>query len=130
MSYIEKNLLKDEVIIAKGKLSNVRWVFAIAFSIIFIWTLFLPIIILLYTYLSGKNTEIAITNKRIIGKKGIFSTNSIELKLDKIESVQTASNFLGYGNIIIKGSGGTSETFVLMADVEEFKRKANEVIHK
>ena len=129
MSYVEQNLLKDEVIIVRGKLSNTRWFVAGIFSLLTIWTVILPILILLFTYLNGKYTEIAVTNKRIIGKKGIFNTNSIELKLDKVESIQTVSTFFGYGNIIIKGTGGTKETFTLMADVQDFKRKANEVIH-
>ena len=129
MSYVEKNLLKDEVIIARGKLSKIRWVFAIILSLFLVWTIIAPILILLFVHFSNKNTEIAVTNKRIIGKTGIFSTNSIELKLDKIESIQTNTNIFGYGNIIITGAGGTKETFVLMADVQEFKQKANEVIH-
>jgi len=48
-------------------------------------------------------------------KTGIFSTRSVELLLGKIEAIavnQTlAGRLLGYGDIVVTGSGGTEEAF-------------------
>ena len=110
MSYVQNNLLKDEQVLLKGELSGLRWVAPIILAIVF---LFLTmgigsIILLLITYIRGTKTEIAITNKRIIGRTGLFSTQTLELKLDKVESIMVKTSIWGYGEIIIHGVGSTN----------------------
>jgi membrane protein YdbS with pleckstrin-like domain len=55
------------------------------------------------------NTEIAITNRRIIFKEGFISRNTVEMHMDKVESVDVDQSvlgrILGYGNVIVKGTG-------------------------
>jgi membrane protein YdbS with pleckstrin-like domain len=54
-------------------------------------------------------TEIAVTNRRIIYKRGFISRRTIEMQMDKVESVdvdQTVwGRLLGFGNIVIRGVG-------------------------
>lgn len=53
--------------------------------------------------------------------------NKIKMNLSKIESVNIHQSFiariLGYGTIIITGTGGTNEVFHNIANPREFKRK-------
>jgi uncharacterized membrane protein YdbT with pleckstrin-like domain len=54
-------------------------------------------------------TEVAITNRRIIFKKGFIRRDTIEMSLDKVESVDVQQSLLGrlldYGDIIVRGTG-------------------------
>jgi len=54
-------------------------------------------------------TEIAVTNRRIIYKRGFISRSTIEMQMDKVESVDVEQSIVGrifgYGDIIIRGVG-------------------------
>jgi uncharacterized membrane protein YdbT with pleckstrin-like domain len=54
-------------------------------------------------------TEIAVTDRRIIYKRGFIRRRTIEMHLDKVESVDVDQTILGrifnYGDIIIRGVG-------------------------
>jgi uncharacterized membrane protein YdbT with pleckstrin-like domain len=54
-------------------------------------------------------TEIAITDRRIIFKRGFIRRDTIEMSVEKVESVDVNQSLLGrlldYGNITIRGTG-------------------------
>ena len=54
-------------------------------------------------------TEIAVTNRRIIYKQGFIRRNTVEMHMDKVESVDVDQSILGrildYGDVIVKGTG-------------------------
>ena len=54
-------------------------------------------------------TEIAITNRRIILKRGFIRRHTIEINMDKVESVDVDQSLLGrllnYGDVIVRGTG-------------------------
>ena len=54
-------------------------------------------------------TEIAVTDRRIIYKRGFIRRHTIEMHLDKVESVDVDQSILGrimnYGDILIRGVG-------------------------
>lgn len=60
-------------------------------------------------------TEVAVSNRRVLIKRGFFSRRSIEVLLPKVESIGVDEPFLGrilgYGTVIVRGTGGTLETF-------------------
>ena len=68
---------------------------------------------ILRAWVTCVNTEIIVTNKRIIFKTGFISRNSIEMNLDKVESVLVQQSLLGraldYGAVIIRGVGAGLE---------------------
>jgi uncharacterized membrane protein YdbT with pleckstrin-like domain len=55
-------------------------------------------------------TEIAVTNKRIIFKRGLFTRHTAEMNMDKVASVDVDQSLLGrlfnYGSVHILGTGG------------------------
>lgn len=73
--------------------------------------------------------EMAVTNKRVIIKKGIFATRSLELFSSKIESVLVDKGLVGnmfdYGDVIIIGSGGTKEVLKWVKAPVEFRNAVN-----
>ena len=54
-------------------------------------------------------TEIAVTNRRVIYKRGFIKRHTVEMNMDKIESVTVTQSILGrtldYGTIHIRGTG-------------------------
>ena len=54
-------------------------------------------------------TEVAITNRRIILKRGFVRRHTIEINMDKVESVDVDQSLLGrlfnYGDITVRGTG-------------------------
>ncbi|MGH8100070.1 MAG: PH domain-containing protein [Chthoniobacterales bacterium] len=70
-------------------------------------------------------TVMALTNKRVIVKTGLASRRTIEILLSRIESVvleePAMGRMLGYGTVIIRGTGGTPETFDNIAHPLEFR---------
>lgn len=72
-------------------------------------------------------TVMALTNKRIIIKTGIATRRTVELLLSKIESIvveePALGRVLGYGTVIIRGTGGTPEVFEKIARPLEFRER-------
>ena len=54
-------------------------------------------------------TEIAVTDRRIIYKRGFIRRHTIEMHLDKVESIDVDQSIMGrilnYGDILIRGVG-------------------------
>jgi uncharacterized membrane protein YdbT with pleckstrin-like domain len=77
-------------------------------------------------------TEMAVTNHRVVIKKGLLSRKTIEMLLNKVESIEISETavgrMLGYGTIVIIGTGGTSEPFHKMAHPLEFRSHVQQKI--
>lgn len=71
-------------------------------------------------------TEVAVSNKRVLIKTGFFSRKSIEVLLPKVESIGVDESLFGrmfgYGTVIVRGTGGTFETFDKIAHPNELRR--------
>jgi uncharacterized membrane protein YdbT with pleckstrin-like domain len=71
-------------------------------------------------------TEMAVTSRRVLIKKGIVRRETLELFISKIESVVVNESFmgrmLGYGTVVVRGTGGTPEVFDRVTKPIEFRR--------
>jgi uncharacterized membrane protein YdbT with pleckstrin-like domain len=58
-------------------------------------------------------TELAVTDRRVIYKRGILNRHTIEMNMSKVESVDVdqtiPGRLLGYGMVTIHGTGGGVE---------------------
>jgi len=79
-------------------------------------------------------TEMAVTNRRVVIKTGLMSRKTIEMLLNKVESIEvsetTFGRMLGYGTIVVIGTGGTSDPFHRVADPLEFRSQVQQQIEK
>jgi uncharacterized membrane protein YdbT with pleckstrin-like domain len=54
-------------------------------------------------------TELAVTNHRVIYKQGFLARHTVEMNMDKVETVDVdqsiAGRLLGYGTIRVRGTG-------------------------
>lgn len=78
------------------------------------------------------STEMAVTNKRIVVKSGRLGHTTFELFLNKIESIgvvqPVVGRMLGYGSVVIRGTGGTPEPFPNVNKPLEFRRQVQQQI--
>jgi uncharacterized membrane protein YdbT with pleckstrin-like domain len=77
-------------------------------------------------------TEMAVTNHRVIIKVGLVGRRTVELLLSKVESIEVKETafgrMLGYGTIVVIGTGGTPEPFYRVAHPLEFRSKVQQQI--
>lgn len=88
--------------------------------------------VLIYGMAKRNATEMAVTNKRVLIKTGMASRRTLDLMLGRVESIgveeTVVGRTLGYGTVVLRGTGGTPEPFVKIADPQEFRRQVQEQI--
>jgi hypothetical protein len=79
-------------------------------------------------------TEMAVTNRRVVIKTGLAARKTIEMLLNKVESIEvsesTFGRMLGYGTVVMIGTGGTSEPFAKVAHPLNFRSQVQQQIEK
>jgi len=70
-------------------------------------------------------TELAVTNRRIILKRGWIQRRTVEMNMDKVESVDVEQSILGRifdcGNVIVRGTGAGLEPVRSVEDPLTFR---------
>ena len=148
MSYVEKHLMPGEQIEYRA---NLHWLVFILPTLLFIaaiWLFFslggsiakfLALILIVGALVTGLHaviermtSEFAVTNKRVLIKTGLIRRHSLETLLTKIESIGVAQSILGrilgFGTIVISGTGGSKEPFHRIANPMMFRRRVQEQI--
>ncbi len=119
-NYVQSNLTKDEQVIYETKL---HWIIFVSLKAIL--TLFIAPLI------AQATSEFAITNKRLMIKVGLISRTTLEMNLSKIETVNVNQSILGrmlgYGTVVVVGTGGTNKMFPAICNPLEFRQKFQEV---
>jgi uncharacterized membrane protein YdbT with pleckstrin-like domain len=81
--------------------------------------------LLIQEWLEWWVTEIAVTNRRVIYKKGFIRRQTNEMNMDKVESVRIDQSILGrmlgYGTVTILGTGEGFETLRTIASPIELR---------
>lgn len=148
MSYVEKNLLPGETISCTGRL---HWVIylkpmvLIAFGLLFLllspFTPNLPnlwiwgavavavgLLAALPALLTAWSTELVVTSLRVVAKHGLVRRSTTEMLHRKIESLSVqqsiAGRLLGYGTLVIHGTGGGLESIPNIARPLQFRNAA------
>mgnify|MGYP003818406877 CR=1 FL=1 len=84
------------------------------------------------SFIKFKTSEFGLTNKRIIVKVGFIRRNSIEVLLNKVEGIEAdqtiLGRILGFGSIVIFGTGGTKYPFHKICAPLEFRKRVQEQI--
>lgn len=151
MSYIEKNLIPGEKLVFR---TGLHWT-------VLVWPVILALAlaaggvacllqkdmdimyagaalfivagaIVAFSILKRNAVEIAVTNRRVMIKTGMFDRRSLEIMLPKVESIgidePLMGRMLGYGTVVIHGTGGTPEPFSRIARPSEFRREVQQQI--
>jgi uncharacterized membrane protein YdbT with pleckstrin-like domain len=92
------------------------------------------VVLLVKQWLELWVTEIAVTDRRVIYKKGLIRRQTNEMNMDKVESVQIDQSILGrmldYGDVTILGTGEGFETLRTIASPIELRNSITGTAHK
>jgi uncharacterized membrane protein YdbT with pleckstrin-like domain len=95
---------------------------ALALTIVF---LILGVFVGFRAWFKRFTTEIAVTTTRVIHKTGFINRRTNEMNIDKVESVvvdqSIPGRILGYGTILIKGTGHGFEKLKLISHAIELR---------
>jgi uncharacterized membrane protein YdbT with pleckstrin-like domain len=141
MTYVEKVLQPEETIVVVAKKHWMIYAQTIALLILalviiiagpayFGYTIvfqilagviaLLGVIAFLRAWFDQWTTEIAVTNKRVIYKRGFISRYTTEMNMEKVESVVVDQNLwgriFGYGTVGVRGTGEGIEHLTMIAD--------------
>jgi uncharacterized membrane protein YdbT with pleckstrin-like domain len=129
LSYIQQVLQPGETIRYQGSVSWVLYLAPLALAIAGVvaaatgpvgWMIgaicfAVALILTLRAWFIRWTTEIAVTNLRVIYAKGFIQRRSVEIHMDKVESVDVDQSVLGrvfnYGTVMVRGTGATLEPF-------------------
>jgi len=93
--------------------------------IVFVIGAVLGILSLLGAWFRRWTTEFAVTDRRIIYKRGFISRRTIEMNMNKVETVDVVQSVTGrlmnYGNIVVRGTGSTFEPMRMISRPLEFR---------
>ncbi len=71
------------------------------------------------------STQLAVTDQRVIFKRGVFSRHTIEMNRSKVESVDVDQSILGrvlnFGTVMVRGTGGSLEPLHGISDPLAFR---------
>ena len=146
MSYVKDNLMPGEEIMYRAHLHWVIYLRAMLLALLGValviagfWqpdfhvlvypgalVLVVAVLAWLAQWVKSWSSEFAVTNKRVIIKVGLVRRDTLELLLSKVESIgvdQTVTGrIVGYGTIVVVGTGGTREPFRNIARPLDFRK--------
>ncbi|HKA45188.1 MAG TPA: PH domain-containing protein [Burkholderiales bacterium] len=125
-SYVDSVLISGEAVLHRGRVSLWPLSPRIILGILLLPLLGIGLVLLVWAFVLYKTTEIAITNKRIIAKFGFIRRRTIEINLQKVESIQVEQNVPGrlfnYGTIVVAGAGTPNLSVPAIADPLRFRK--------
>lgn len=105
---------------------------------IFLWIggplLALGLYLIFSAFIARWTTELAVTTKRVIVKRGLIRRDTVELNHNKVESMNVDQSVLGrmlnFGTLTVQGTGGGKTPVERIAKPLEFRRDAMEVVDR
>ena len=87
--------------------------------------IFVAFVDLIGRSLMRRNTEFTLTTRRLSMSTGTLRKRSLELVLSKVESISVneglLGRMLGYGTVVVGGTGGTKEAFPLVPNPQKLR---------
>lgn len=137
-NYIDSNLARDEKVIIKAQVTWWSQLWYLLFGGLFIlmaipsknFVFFLiGFVFVAIAVINVVTTELALTNRRIIAKSGLVRRNTVELKVNRVESLGVDQGVLGrifnFGSISVKGIGGSNAPIPYISRPLEFRQQVN-----
>ena len=134
-SFVENSLIPGEVIESKAEITWLSQFWYLFFALLGVFALLIPTIFFgLIAVINVMTTELAVTNKKVIGKTGFIQRVSIDLPLDKLESINidqgVMGRILGFGRVSIRGVGGNNVSIPFIKNPLDFRRVVMGLIDK
>jgi len=125
-SYIEEALVKDEKVVHIGHISLWSLWHLIALGVLLLPAFGIGLIFLVIAYVRYKSVELAVTTKRLIVKHGFVRRQTVEINLNRVESIQVEQGLLGrlfnFGTLIVAGTGTSHAPLTGIAEPMGFRK--------
>jgi uncharacterized membrane protein YdbT with pleckstrin-like domain len=145
VGYVERHLLPNEHVVYKTRLHWVLYVkpalviaVGAALAVLlrkvqdppWLWMIGAAVVVVglvwgFVHYVELMTSEFAVTNSRLILKVGLISRYTTELLLTKVETIGVQQGLLarvlGYGDLVVTGTGGAREVFHRVRDPIGFR---------
>lgn len=125
-SFVENSLIPGERVESKATITWMSQFWYFLFALITVFTVILPILFILKAIINVTTTELAVTNKKIIGKAGFIRRVSIDLPLERLESINIdqgiIGRILGFGRVSVRGVGGNYVSIPYVNQPMDFRR--------
>ncbi len=154
MGYVEHVLQPGETLVHKSKLHWLIYLPVLPFLALFVLGLVLyagmqsagadqgaaalPLLVValgaigtivtwLRAFIRRATTELAVTDRRVIFKRGLIRRHTVEMNMDKVESVDVDQSVLGrifdYGDVTVRGTGASIEPLRMIGDPLHFRSR-------
>ena len=127
MSYIDSNLIGNEEVIYRGKVTLWAWLPWIVWGVILGLPTIIGFVLIPLGYFVLRSNEAAITNKRLIAKSGLIKRDTVEIPIKKISSLQVrqgiSGRILGYGTLVISDAGTAHAPIRYIKDPMRFRQR-------
>jgi uncharacterized membrane protein YdbT with pleckstrin-like domain len=94
--------------------------------------LVIGVAVILSAVIRRKTTELVLTDRRIIMKRGLVSRDTVEMNLNKVESLHVNQGLLGrvldYGDVTVVGTGASLEPLRGIGRPLELRKKLGGVV--
>ena len=138
--YVRDNLRSDESVVYETRLHWIMYAAGFSLTIVGLCLLFFTsalsipgaflfvagVISLIVAWIRRVTSEFAVTNKRVIIKIGVIWRRTIEMNLSSLETIEVDQDvigrIIGYGKVVIIGTGGTNEPFSRIENPLEFRK--------
>lgn len=125
-SYVDSNLMSGETVLYRAHVSKWSLTPLILLGVVLLPVFGIGLIVLLVAWINYRTTEFAVTDRRIIAKTGFVSRRTVEMFLDKVETLNIdqsiAARIFDFGTVTIRGTGATSEPIRSISDPLALRR--------
>jgi LPXTG-motif cell wall-anchored protein len=94
-------------------------------------TMLAGLVVILVAVIRRNTTELVLTNRRIITKRGLISRDTVEMNLSKVESLHVNQSLMGrmlnYGDVSVVGTGASLEPLRGIGRPLELRKRLGEV---
>jgi len=123
--YVDQSLAPGEEVLMRGRWPLILWIGA--WLVLVLLGMFIVGIVLFIIMVANMlTTEFAVTNQRIILKRGWLTRRTAELSVQSVEGVHLNQNLWerlwGYGELVVTGTGEAHIVFPPMAHPVAFRR--------
>lgn len=127
--YVDRSLAPNERILRRGRWPLIHWIGAwLILAVLGIAVV--GVFIFLWAVVVMTTTEFAVTDQRVIYKRGWLNHNTAELSVESVEGVNLQQSIFGrifgYGRILVTGTGDAHIMFPPMAEPVLFRRAIEE----
>lgn len=131
MSYIDSNLIGNEAVLHRGKVTLWALLPWIIWGVILGVTTLVGFLLIPLGYLIIRSNEAGITNKRLIAKTGLIRRDTVEIPLKKVSSLQVKQGIigrmLGYGMLVISDVGAAHAPIRFIKEPLRFRQRFFEI---